>query len=344
MNNVGALNVTARAVANVLANTYTFTSSPGGEGPYTVTANFPVGNASAFATASGIEQDAFAGLTATASVVNSGIINVHATAHASVPSFREPDLGDADSTSNYAGAGAFAEGIQQYADAGYFGDYATPEEAGLIARAIFVNTATAQLNVGALAVAVGDTASAQASAAGIRQYAGTNDDVLDAAAQVTNDGLIDVGAQATATAFGAGDSTDAFAEASATGILQVAEGHTAALALVDNAGTINVGAGAIARGLENASGTAAYASANAYALGILQNALADGDFADPVDGPTGHATAHVINGGLIDVSAVASAFAEGNAAYATLTRSALSRMPAGRPWLRPFSTTSSTVR
>ena len=218
------------------------------------------------------------------------------------------------------------------------------ETAGDIARAIFVNTATAQLNVGALAVAVGDSASAQASAIGIRQYAGTDNDVLDAAAQVTNDGLIDVGAQATATAFGGGTYTDAFAEASATGIMQIAEGHTAALALVDNAGTINVGAGAVARGLENASG-AAYASANAYALGIIQNALADGDFADPVDGPTGHATAHVINGGLIDVSGVASAFAEGNTAYAGADAVGIVQDAGGSSSsLRPSSTTSSTVR
>ena len=132
VNNGGLLNVTAHAVASIIANTYTFETTPGGEGPYVVTANLPVGDARANALAEGIVQDAFGGASGTASVANSGIINVNATAEASVPSFRA--LGDADGTANYAGARATATGISQFADAGYIGNYATPVAEAAMSR------------------------------------------------------------------------------------------------------------------------------------------------------------------------------------------------------------------
>ena len=56
----------------------------------------------------------FAGLTATASVVNSGIINVGAAATA----FATDDNADGDYAPNYAGAIAGATGIEQDAEAG----------------------------------------------------------------------------------------------------------------------------------------------------------------------------------------------------------------------------------
>ena len=175
-----------------------------------------------------------------------------------------------------------------------------------------VNTADAQLNVGALALAVGDSATARANAYGINQNVGYQDDALDAAAQVTNDGLISVIATASVTAFGAEGYGEGFASASAYGINQFVEGQASALALVDNAGTISVAANAVANGVGEG-----YASASARAFGIGQYVVADGDFSDPTDGPTGHATAHLINGGLIDVAAHASAFAEGSVAIAS---------------------------
>jgi hypothetical protein len=300
VNNVGVISVTAHAVARVVANTFTYTTTnPANPNTqtYTFTDSFPVGNAQATASAEGIHQDALAVLTATASVVNSGIINVHASATAVTPDDESID----DGISNYAGANAEGLGIHQTANAG------TNTTVGEVALAKFLNDGTAaQLNVVAAAKATGSTAWAGAYAQGVLQVAGTGSAVLSAAAQVTNEGLISVLAKATAHGLNASDYYDGFAEASATGIDQNVEGQTAGLALVDNSGSIKVGATAFA----DFTGTG-FASAEAYAVGIIQVARADGDFADPTDGPTGHATAHVVNGGLIDVVGFASAVAEG---------------------------------
>ena len=306
VNNGGILNVAAHAVAQGFVNTYTtqqtYPANPNTQ-TYTVTGTLPIGNISAQAYADGIQQDAGAGTSATATVVNTGIINVHATAEASI----EPS-GDEFTTdySNFAWAVADASGIVQNVYAGY------DTTVGDVAVAGFSNATGAQLNVGALAIAEGDTATAGAYALGVRQFVGLfADDVLDAAANVTNAGLIDVGAQATATAWRSGG---AFAVASATGIIQAVEGQTAGLAFVDNGGTIDVHANALANGTSSAR-----ADARAWASGIVQDAGADGDFdletADTV-GPTGHATAQVDNVGTIDVDAIATAHAESGTASA----------------------------
>jgi uncharacterized protein with beta-barrel porin domain len=310
----GVLNVTANAVAHVVAVTGTYTQTyPGNPNTqtYTLTGNQPATIASADARAVGITQDVFAGLTATVSVVNSGSINVNATADASItPS----DFFD-NYTGNSALASAVAIGILQDVDAGRF------TTVGNIALARFDNNAGAELNVNASAFADGDTARASASALGIAQDVGTNDQVLNASALVTNDGVINVHAQASATGVGYYAYTEARASATAVGIYQSVEGNTAGLASVANAATIDVAATARAIGLDTTDYGSAYASANAFAEGIVQIVGADGDFADPVDGPTGHATAQIINSGLIEVDALASANAEGQPARASATAS-----------------------
>jgi trimeric autotransporter adhesin len=285
------------------------------EGTYSVTAGVSAigdDSAGAVAIASGLTQFA-AGTSAVASVVNDGTMTIAADAFAS---------GD-----NGAFALAVADGIDQAATAANF-----------VTQVVTAGTGTIHLTTGGATVLLPFTTGVSAQ----QTVFVSNTPVGYALASVTNNGVINVAAAATAIAGGNDGplvfpTAGATAVADASGIEQFARGATAS-AVVDNSGTLAVSASAAASGAQSASAVAA-------AAGIVQGASAvafDAAFfahletvtATDIFGHTftfvtfvptgttvlastnvGPATAIVTNSGVIDVSAVASAVA-GTAAFA----------------------------
>lgn len=138
---------------------------------------------------------------------------------------------------------------------------------------------------------------------GIEQNAtafGTDDDSGKAAVAITNNGTVDIGADAAATA----DSRAIAYAYMATGIAQFAEGQTEASATIsNNAGTIDINAGAVANGQAFGLSTGA---AYAYALvanGITQSAIAftTTTLADVI----GDADVALTNSGTLNITASA---------------------------------------
>jgi hypothetical protein len=285
------------------------------EGTYSVTAGVSAigdDSAGAVAIASGLTQFA-AGTSAVASVVNDGTMTIAADAFAS---------GD-----NGAFALAVADGIDQAATAANF-----------VTQVVTAGTGTIHLTTGGATVLLPFTTGVSAQ----QTVFVSNTPVGYALASVTNNGVINVAAAATAIAGGNDGplvfpTAGATAVADASGIEQFARGATAS-AVVDNSGTLAVSASAAASGAQSASAVAA-------AAGIVQGASAvafDAAFfahletvtATDIFGHTftfvtfvptgttvlastnvGPATAIVTNSGVIDVSAAASAVA-GTAAFA----------------------------
>ncbi len=206
--------------------------------------------ANAYANATAVNQYA-AGTSAVASVLNYGTIAAHASAFAS--------------GQNGASATAHAAGVHQTAiaaatqlpDRVYYGT-------GTLHRTIHATEGVAGL------LAYGTTVVDRLTTAATRTQ--TNAPAGPALATLTNTGMINVGAYATAfnvqggPAIGGTDTTPAFASAGALGVGQVAGGTEATL-IVDNSGTIDVAANAYASG-------ATAATAVASAQGIVQNGTA----------------------------------------------------------------------
>ena len=238
--------------------------------------------AGASAIAVGVDQDVGNGSVpnAAASVVNQGGFDIDAVASA----FASSGNAEADAVGT-----AVVQNVTASVDA-----------------FAFASNDGARISVNATAIAsatfVGDAA-ATAHANGIVQYVNATATDGVATAQVLNDGVFYVGAEADAVA----TSSDAFAFAAAVGVSQSAFGGATAQALLlnDNAGAttsgiIDVSASAVA----SAGWWTGNATARAQATGAYQGATAS----------SGDALASAVNHGVIDVNVVGSAFAEsGNA-------------------------------
>ena len=201
------------------------------------------GDATAFAQifSPGLEQLGAGAGTLGLAIDNEGALGIAAVATATA-------AGVAHATANFSGTGGFGFGVYQSAYGGTAG--ATAIDASI------TNGAAASLSVLASAKANGATATANANIpnAGIFQI-GVNADTISIG--LTNDGTIDVGANAAAVAT-AGD-----AHANATmsgGVFQVAYNGDTATASIVNDGTLNVGAHAAATAAGVADATAAIAS------------------------------------------------------------------------------------